>query len=225
MRIAEIFHSIQGEGQFAGTPSVFVRTTGCNLRCWFCDTEYTSWNPEGEHLSLETILDRVRDFECEHVVVTGGEPFLQRDLVPLTRQLAANRHVITIETAGTVFRPVHADLISLSPKLANSTPKSGRWTERHERDRDQPNVVERLISSYPYQLKFVVDKPQDLDDVDEYLGRFPHVGANNVWLMPQSKTQEEYRRQSSWIKLEAERLGFRFSPRLHVEMFGNERGK
>jgi 7-carboxy-7-deazaguanine synthase len=225
MRISEIFHSIQGEGQFVGTPSVFVRTTGCNLRCWFCDTDYTSWNPEGEHLSLDTILDRVRAYECEHVVVTGGEPFLQREIVPLTQQLAEDQHIVTIETAGTVFRSVHADLISLSPKLANSTPQSDRWTERHERDRDQPHVIEKLISSYPYQLKFVIDKPEDLNGVAEYLQRYPDVPAENVWLMPQSQTQEEYRRQSAWLKLEAERLGFRFSPRLHIEMFGNERGK
>ena len=73
MRIAELYSSIQGEGQFAGTPSVFVRTTECNLRCWFCDTPFTSWKPEGPQVSVDDLFRQVRAFEIEHVVLTGGE--------------------------------------------------------------------------------------------------------------------------------------------------------
>lgn len=224
MRISEVFHSIQGEGQFAGTPSAFVRTTGCNLRCWFCDTEYTSWEPEGDQRDWRSVFQQTRGFECEHVVVTGGEPLLQPDVVPLTLALKEAGHYVTIETAGTVYRPVHADLISLSPKLSNSTPRSGRWVQRHERDRDKQQVVQRLIGQFPYQLKFVIDARDDLDEVQEYLLRFPDVPAKNVWLMPQAKTNEELQERSAWLIAEAERLGFRLSPRLHIELYGNKRG-
>ena len=122
MRIAEVYASIQGEGQFAGTPSVFVRTTGCNLRCWFCDTPFTSWNPEGPFVSVADLFQQVAAFDIEHVVLTGGEPLLQPDSVPLCEQLLAAGHFVTIETAGTVYRPALASLMSISPKLANSSP-------------------------------------------------------------------------------------------------------
>ncbi len=224
MRIAEIFHSIQGEGQFAGTPSVFVRTTGCNLRCWFCDTDYTSWRPEGDIQSCQEILEQVRMFDCEHVVVTGGEPLLQPQVVALTHALAECGHFITIETAGTVFRPVHAELVSLSPKLTNSTPETGRWSNRHESLRDYPKVVDRLMADYAYQLKFVIDRLEDIAEVEQYLQRFTSVPAENVWLMPQATTNEEVRSKSTWIAAQAERRGYRLSPRLHIEMYGNVRG-
>src|SRR5437870_11428898 len=104
MRIAEVFHSIQGEGRLTGVPSVFVRTSGCNLRCWFCDTPYTSWRPEGEQLAVDEIVRRVEAWEARHVVITGGEPLLHADhLGPLCAELHARGRHITIETAGTLF--------------------------------------------------------------------------------------------------------------------------
>src|ERR1700674_3462346 len=103
MKISEIFYSIQGEGILAGVPSVFIRTSGCNLRCVWCDTPYTSWAPEGTDMSVANILSHV---VATHGVVTGGEPMIAPDIVALTEALrAANKH-ITIETAGTVFAPV-----------------------------------------------------------------------------------------------------------------------
>ena len=232
MRIAEVFHSIQGEGLHAGTPSVFIRTTGCNLRCWFCDTPETSWRPRGAARGWEELIEEVGSFECRHVVVTGGEPLLQPDVVPLTCALHQRGHVVTIETAGTVFRPVQAALVSLSPKLANSTPwtlpaaypRSERWAARHERDRDDPAVIERFVESYEYQLKFVVDRREDIDEVDEYLSRFPGVPSERVWLMPQAVTAAEIAEKNAWITPAAEHRGFRVSPRLHIDLYGNAPG-
>jgi 7-carboxy-7-deazaguanine synthase len=224
MRISEIFHSIQGEGAFAGTPTVFVRTTGCNLRCWFCDTPYTSWDPEGERRSWQSVLEAALAYDCEHVDVTGGEPLLQPEVVPLTRALREAGRFVTIETAGTVFRPVHADLISLSPKLLNSTPAGNGPAERHERLRDNPAVVARLLDEYPYQVKFVVDRPEDLSDIEAWLARFPTVPADRVWLMPQGVQADELRAKTEWLAVEAGRRGFKLSPRLHNELFGNLRG-
>ena len=95
MRIAEIFHSVQGEGEFSGTPSVFVRTTGCNLRCWFCDTPYTSFKAEGLQRDWQDVLQEVLEFDCLHVVLTGGEPLLQPDLLPLAHALRQQRRIVT----------------------------------------------------------------------------------------------------------------------------------
>src|SRR5262245_59949869 len=100
MRIAELYKSIQGEGKLTGTESVFVRVSGCNLRCWFCDTPYTSWAPEGDDLSLDEIARQVAGWQCRHVVVTGGEPMLFSELIPLTRMLSEAGCHLTIETAG-----------------------------------------------------------------------------------------------------------------------------
>ena len=225
MRIVELFQSIQGEGQYAGTPSAFVRTSGCNLRCWFCDTPYASSKPEGEQLPWQTVLHQVEQFDCSHVVVTGGEPFLQRDVVPLTHALHERSHFITIETAGTVFRPVHADLMSISPKLSNSTPRSGKWVQRHEQLRDNREVVSHLLAHYRCQLKFVVDTKADLDEIQTYVADLPGATSKHVWLMPQATTLEELQPKQAWLQDEATRLGYHFSPRLQIELFGNHRGK
>lgn len=225
MRIADVFTSIQGEGRFVGTPSVFVRTTGCNLRCWYCDTPYTSWQPEGVQIEWRAVLEQVLAAGEKHVVITGGEPLLQPGVVDLSRALAAAGRCITIETAGTVDRPVHADLMSISPKLSNSTPTDRVWTARHEAIRSDGAIPLRLLSDYDYQLKFVIDRPADLREVEEWLRRHPGVTADRVWLMPQAVEPHEVREKNAWLQDEAAARGFRLSPRLHIEQFGNARAR
>src|SRR5580704_1667451 len=168
MKVAEIYGSIQGEGLLAGKPSVFVRASGCNLRCWFCDTPYASWQPEGEDLGVDEIFDQVTLLGHEHVVLTGGEPMLFAELIPLADRLRLSGKHITIETAGTLYLPVACDLMSISPKLSNSTPslaRAGRWRRRHARARSVPEVIERLLTEHAYQLKFVIDTPADCEEV------------------------------------------------------------
>src|SRR5215831_13442689 len=98
MFVSEFFHSIQGEGEFTGVPSVFVRTSGCNLRCVWCDTPYASWNPEGEHRSVDGIVaDVQRHPSARHVVLTGGEPMIAPDIRPLAAELKLLGYHITIE--------------------------------------------------------------------------------------------------------------------------------
>ncbi len=224
MLIAEVFHSIQGEGRYVGVPSVFVRTSGCNLRCWFCDTPYTSWDPEGEQRTVESLIDEVTAFECEHIVITGGEPMLVKELVSLTQQLAAAGHHLTVETAGTVDLDVEADLMSISPKLANSTPQGSEWAARHDERRHQPVVIHRLIADYDYQLKFVIDTPNDAADVECWLDQFPQVTAERVYLMAQAINRDLLREKSVWLADIVKSHGWRLSPRLHVELWGNTRG-
>jgi len=222
MKIAEIFYSLQGEGSLVGVPSVFVRTSGCNLRCVWCDTPYTSWKPEGKELQLDAILSEVAAYPARHAVVTGGEPMIAPGIVELTERLRARGLHITIETAGTVFAPVACDLMSISPKLANSTPE-GSWAPQHDRLRFQPDILRRLLSAYDYQLKFVVAQPGDLGEIHQMLDA---LGADRrkVILMPEGVDAAVLQERGLWLAEIAKQEGFRFSPRLHVDLWGNRRG-
>lgn len=223
MRISEIFFSVQGEGILAGVPSVFVRTSGCNLRCSWCDTPYTSWQPEGETLSLDEILDRVAAFPAaRHVVITGGEPMLAPDIAELSHRLRALGLHITVETAGTVFAPVSCDLMSISPKLANSTPE-GAFRQRHEQLRIQPEVLRQLTSQYDYQLKFVVARQADLTELQAIV-KLLDAPAGKVILMPEGITAEAQSDRGVWVAELCKTHGYRFGPRLHVYLYGNKRG-
>jgi 7-carboxy-7-deazaguanine synthase len=227
MRIAEIFRSVQGEGLLTGVPSVFVRTSGCNLRCWFCDTPYTSWRPEGNDVSTDEIVAQVEEWDCPNVVVTGGEPMLWAELIPLCQRLHATGRHITIETAGTLYLPVVCNLISISPKFASSAPsaqKHPHWSRRHERERYRPEVIQRLVRDYPYQLKFVVDAPSDLDELADCLAEFPMVVRDRVLLMPQGIEQPELDARALWLRPYCEANGFVFCPRKHIEWYGPVRG-
>jgi 7-carboxy-7-deazaguanine synthase len=140
VKIAEVYASLQGEGRLAGTPSVFVRTSGCNLRCHWCDTPFTSWQPEGINRDISELAAEVRRYGCSHVVITGGEPLIAASMNELCQRLRDTGHHITLETAATHLPPEGppaVDLMSLSPKLASSTPDDshGQWHIRHEETR------------------------------------------------------------------------------------------
>jgi 7-carboxy-7-deazaguanine synthase len=223
LKIAELFYSIQGEGSLVGVPSVFIRTSGCNLRCAWCDTPYTSWQPEGTELELDRILDEVAAHGARHVVVTGGEPMIAPGIVALTERLRALGKHITIETAGTVFVPVACDLMSISPKLANSTPDDPRWSGQHQRLRIQPAVLAELMERYPYQLKFVIARPDDMDELRSLVDLLS-ADPERVILMPEGTDSECLRDRGVWLAEVCKQQGFRFSPRLHVELWGHRRG-
>jgi 7-carboxy-7-deazaguanine synthase len=232
MRIAEIYSSLQGEGLLTGTPSVFVRASGCNLRCWFCDTPYTSWEPEGEDWAVvEEIAAEVErlagDGTIRHVVITGGEPMLFAEMLPLCEQMKADGLHITIETAGTLLLPVRCDLMSISPKLASSTPsleRAGKWSARHEQTRHQPEVIRRLTSEYDHQLKFVIDTRADLEDVQDWLAEFPEIRRERVLLMPQGIEPAALAGIGTWLEPYCREEGYVFCPRKHIEWYGAVRG-
>lgn len=183
VRISEIYGSLQGEGLLTGTPSTFVRTSGCNLRCWFCDTRFASWHPEGDHMSIEKVAERVAEIGLGHVVLTGGEPMIYNCVSDLCELLSAAGQHITIETAGTVLHELPCDLMSISPKLSRSGPDHWKasegekaeiapsWQAAHDSRREQLDVVRELMQQHSYQLKFVVDSQQDADEVLDYLSR------------------------------------------------------
>lgn len=231
MRIAEIFYSIQGEGELTGVPSVFVRTSGCNLRCRWCDTPYASWTPEGESLSIDTVFAKVTHFRgVRHAVFTGGEPMLVHELGELGRRLREAGWHITIETAGTV-PPGDAvyDLASLSPKLANSAPSATEagiaWVERHHRTRYQPEILRQWLLAGNYQLKFVVGDYAEIQEIRTLLELTGvRVPAEKVLLMPEGIESATLRERSRAVAEWCKETGFRFCDRLHVHLYGHTRG-
>lgn len=229
MLISEIFHSLQGEGELAGVPSVFVRTSGCNLRCNWCDTPYASWSPEGTQLTVEEILAAVRAFPSRHVVLTGGEPMIAPEIHELAYQLQELSYHITIETAATVPpNGIACDLASLSPKLAHSAPDArldDTWRRKHEELRWQPGVVASWMAMRNYQLKFVVGSAADVDELE---GMIQETGCavppSKILLMPEGVTVEALRARAGWLSELCKARGYRYAPRLHIELYGNKRG-
>jgi len=227
VRVAEIYKSVQGEGVLTGTESVFVRASGCNLRCVYCDSPHASWNPEGIDRSVDDLLDAIDSMECGHVVLTGGEPMLFAELIPLCVGLRTSGHHITIETAGTLYLPLACDLMSISPKTTNSAPSPDEypnWHRRHEQTRHAPDVIRRLISEYSYQFKFVVAAPSDISEIEDYLKEFPEIDQSKVQLMPEGTTCDQLATTAKWLEPQCQESGFTFCPRRQIEWFGFARG-
>ena len=229
MLISEIFFSLQGEGELTGVPSIFVRTSGCNLRCNWCDTPYASWSPEGRQRSVDEILADVRQYPAQHVVLTGGEPMIAPGIKELAGRLKALGYHLTIETAATVApEGITCDLASLSPKLKNSAPDArldGTWRNKHEALRWQPEVVRAWLAGYGYQLKFVVAQPADLAEIEAMLAQLGgDIPRAKVLLMPEGVTVEALRAKAGWLNELCKARGFRYAPRLHIELYGHRRG-
>ncbi|RMH10073.1 MAG: 7-carboxy-7-deazaguanine synthase QueE [Planctomycetota bacterium] len=228
--ISETFCSIQGEGKLAGVPSFFIRLAGCNLRCRWCDTPYASWDVQSHPHTIDALVEDARQSGLRHVVITGGEPLIFPQTAQLCARLReAGKHV-TIETAGTVAPDVTCDLMSVSPKLSNSTPiddprdPSGTWARRHEQARINPRAIQRLLTlADDRQLKFVVCHPHDLVEIDELLKISGTINPDDVMLMPEGVVVPD-RAKVSWIVEACLSRGWRYCPRLHIELFGNVRG-
>lgn len=230
MLISEIFYSIQGEGELAGVPSVFIRTSGCNLRCSWCDTKYASWNPEGNEVAIEEIVGRVRVYGAAHCVLTGGEPMLAKEIAELAGRLRAGGFHLTMETAGTIPPDgIACDLASISPKLSNSLPAAGTiseaWRARHDEARFQPEVLRQWIDSYPFQLKFVVADDSDLLEIEQLLASIDRpIPPWRVLIMPEGTDVETLRSRAALLANACLRRGYRYCSRLQIELFGNTRG-
>ncbi len=230
MLISEIFHSIQGEGELTGVPSVFVRTSGCNLRCNWCDTPYASWEPEGRTMTVEEIVAAVKSYPAaRHVVLTGGEPMIAPGIHELAFQLKEAGYHLTIETAATIApRGIACDLASLSPKLAHSAPDArldDTWRRKHEELRRQPEIIAEWIAAGDYQLKFVVRDEADVAEIEALLrDTLCAIPPHKVLLMPEGTSLETLRARAGWLAELCKARGYRYAHRLHVELFGNRRG-
>jgi len=228
MKVTKIFCSLQGEGFLAGTPSVFIRLAGCPLRCRWCDTAY-SWNYDtGQELSSEEILGRIREYNCGHIVITGGEPMVDSDMQPrkelpkLTQDIkAAGDYHITIETSGIGIVPELAcDLMSISPKLTNAfnprTPDS--------QSKVNVNILKEIITEFDYQLKFVVDHPGDLVEIQQLVHKLVDIDSCKIMLMPQAVNKKQYLAKSPMIADLCQKTGYVFSQRLQLMLWDNKPG-
>ncbi len=230
MLISELFYSVQGEGLLAGVPSVFVRTSGCNLRCRWCDTPYASSEPEGEQQTVEEIVARVREYPARHAVLTGGEPMLAKGIEDLARTLKEAGYHITIETAGTIEPDgIACDLASLSPKLADSTPDVEQfgegWSKRHEESRIQQEVLNAWAVGYSCQFKFVVSDSGDMEEIEKILEAVtPRPEPGRVLLMPEGTDSATLQERSQIVAELCKETGYRFCPRLHIDLYGDTKG-
>jgi 7-carboxy-7-deazaguanine synthase len=227
LRIAELYASRQGEGRWTGAPSVFLRTSGCNLRCWFCDTPFTSWHPEGLTLAVDEVVQRVLAYDEPDVVITGGEPLLHAAIGQVCRQLSDAGRRITIETAGTVDQDFVCDLLSISPKLPSSAPNIKQhpaWHRWHQERREQIAIVQRWLTLFPYQLKFVISDPADTLEVLRYLERLKLHSPEHVWLMPEGTSVEILESRAEWLRPWCAQHGFQYCARQHIYWYGNQRG-
>ena len=225
--VSEIFYSVQGEGVHAGTPSVFLRTYFCNLTCTWCDTKYTWLNQSDSRSGVDyrrmthrQVLSGVTAFGCRHLVLTGGEPLLhQAQLAPILRDLKNEGFVVEVETNGTIS-PTHkivewVDCFNVSPKTSNSLVE--------ERKRTRPETLRAFVETRKAWFKFVVCAPSDLTEIEEIVSRFG-LPRERVLMMPEGVDGETLMARSRWLVEECKQRGFRFSPRLHILLYGNRRG-
>lgn len=236
--INELFQSLQGEGKLAGTPSGFIRTSGCNLRCWYCDSYHTSWEPTHSWMVIDDIVEEVTSYnKLDHVVLTGGEPLIHEESTKLLERLNDAGYHTTVETNGTIYREAPIDLVSISPKLSNSTPtadvapsEDDAWVERHEDLRIDLDALSPLVEAYDFQLKFVVTGPKDVQEINDLVDRLRSVTDSaiedrDVLLMPEGTTSEELSKTRSETATLAMEHGYRYSPRLHVNLWNDAPGR
>jgi organic radical activating enzyme len=215
VRISELFTSIQGEGATAGVPSTFVRLQGCTVGCTWCDTKY-AWDPaRGRSVTLAALLAEVKAAGTENVVVTGGEPLEHPAFVPLVEGLRALGHRVEVETAGIAVPPATGvDQWNVSLKLAHSGVPEAR--------RLRPEAVAAFNDAGAW-FKFVVGDERDVDEVIAVQRRFG-LPSPRILLMPLGTTREAQLALSPRVVEWCRRHGFRFSPRLHILLWGPRRG-
>lgn len=220
MRINEVFYSLQGEGRLVGVPSVFIRLAGCRLRCQWCDTKYAQDFQAGTEQTAETLLEKLVVHPTRHLVVTGGEPLAQKGLADFLRTFSEVGYLITLETAGLRFIPdLPLHLAGISPKLSNAAP------DMPEKDRLNIPALRQLMETYSYQLKFVVDRPEDLNEIAACIEQLGTVDPERVYLMPQASRRADYLEKSVWLADYCLQTGFTFCSRLHVMLYDGQPGR
>jgi 7-carboxy-7-deazaguanine synthase len=239
----EIFYTVQGEGKNMGKPAVFIRLSLCNLYCVWCDTDYT-WNWEHTsfkhnndalkgykkyrkedlivRMSDEEILSSVSHFNCNNIVITGGEPFVQqKDLKSFMALLKKNnpQYHIEFETNGTFVPLTEVDALSdqynVSIKLANSNVL--------DKDRINPAAIDFFSKSAKSNFKFVIDTDKDMDEVLSLIKQY-NIKNTAVYLMPQGITVEMLKQKQLWIVEICKKYNFNYTDRMHIHIWGNKRG-
>ena len=243
MKISELFYSIQGEGKRTGSPSFFIRTNHCNLRCKFpggnlCDTSYTSWFPDDDknigEVEISDILNEYRKFNCSDIVISGGEPTMYAsELSKLCKELKYNNEdvFITVETNGTYLGEFvnYVDLLSISPKLSSSVPYETAHEKMHEKNRINTDVLRKFNSlkedgKIDIQWKFVFTSDDDVREIKE-LQEQTGFKNRDVYLMPEGITAEDLNKNRSGTIEACMQNHFNYTDRIHILVWGNSRGK
>lgn len=218
LRITEIFHSLQGEALTAGIPTVFVRLTGCPLRCVYCDTAYAFEG--GERMSLDDILDKVNAFPAQHVCVTGGEPLAQPNCIPLLTRLCDAGYRVSLETAGAL------DVSQVDSRVSKvmdiKTPSS------KEADKNRWDNLDNINTDD--QLKFVIMNRADYDWAKaQVIGKQLTQKTPHLWFSPMFRLEESHELPSlakalaEWIL--ADGLPVRMQLQLHKLIWADAQGK
>ena len=232
----KIFYTVQGEGKYCGYPSIFIRLSGCNLKCeWqnpdgtttICDTPHASYTPQINKLSIDDIIKQVQLYNCKHVVITGGEPFLQPNVTKLIGRLTGLGYFVTVETNGTIYRENDASCISMSPKLATST-----FNPNHQQEllrRNWESVKSFTQKHFPsIQYKFVVNTIEDMDEIIAFKDRVmadAGIDINDrIWLMPQGTTKEQFDIKMEDLVIICKQYGWKLTDRLHIRIWGSKVG-
>lgn len=241
--IIDLHTCIQGEGMKVGVPHILIRTSGCNLRCTFkgsiCDTAYSSWNPEKGKYSLNDVVDIIiMNPQIKCMLITGGEPTLHPELLKSLIAIGrAHGLSISMETNGTIPRSdvldgdTYVDVVSISPKLKSSVPSSGEFAEKHAKTRENiPAIVSWIMESKFSQLKYVVSSEDDIKEVERQVRKIKKEVTNLdpfqpliVYLMPEGDTEEKLAEKRKWLAQRCIDLGYFYSDRLHIIIFGDKR--
>ena len=230
MRVAEVFGpTLQGEGPSSGQPAGFIRLWGCNLDCRWCDTPYT-WDTTGKNgvvferdvesvtMPIDELVAAVESFNVPRVVVTGGEPLVQRnELGELCAALVGAGFAVEVETNGTLA----PDIGEVATQVRwNVSPKLGHAGTSRESIKDTLSAFARLDSVF----KFVVAQVDDLDEIEGVLDRFPEIEPHQVWVMPEGRTADRIVGRLEVIADAVVARRWNLSTRLHVLCWGDERG-
>ncbi len=210
LKITEIFYSLQGESNTVGIPTVFIRLTGCPLRCQYCDTEYAFQG--GDWYTIENIVQQIKDYPTNYITVTGGEPLAQKNCISLLKQLSELDYQVSLETSGAL------DVRAVDPRVVKvidvKTPGSG------ESDKNLYSNFSSLYSTD--QIKFVICNREDYLWAKQIIKEHDLINSCEI-LFSSSYQQLESKELADWIL--ADGLNVRFQIQLHKILWGNEHGR
>jgi len=214
LAISEIYKSFQGEGLFLGSPAIFLRLSGCNLRCKWCDSKY-SWEKE-KTLDIDSILRTIVSYDLPHLVITGGEPLLQQNTLYNLLDLIPNNYVIEVETNGTIMP--NNDLFSVVT-IFNVSPKLLSSGEKLKINLD----VLDCLNYHNAIFKFVITDDSDFFEAEQLIDKL-EIDIGRVFLMPQGFDEKQLIENSKWLLEKCIEKGYQFTPRLHIMLYGCRRG-